>query len=59
MKEFRNILLDQQIRIHTDHENLTWFNLGRVTRWGLYIDEYSPDLQYIKGENNVVVDALS
>jgi hypothetical protein len=28
-------------------------------RWGLFIEEYSPDLQYIKGENNVVADALS
>ena len=25
----------------------------------MYIEEYSPDLQYIKGENNVVADALS
>ena len=28
-------------------------------RWRLYIEEYSPDLQYIKGENNVMADALS
>ena len=28
-------------------------------RWRLFIEEYSPDLQYIKGENNVVADALS
>ena len=28
-------------------------------RWRLYIEEYSPDLQYIKGEKNVVADALS
>ena len=28
-------------------------------RWRLYIEEYSPDLQYIKGENNVIADALS
>jgi cleavage and polyadenylation specificity factor subunit 1 len=28
-------------------------------RWRLYIEEYSPNLQYIKGENNVVADALS
>ena len=27
--------------------------------WRLYIEEYSPDLQYIKGENNVVADTLS
>ena len=25
----------------------------------MYIEEYSPDLQYIKGESNVVADALS
>src|SRR6056300_85523 len=28
-------------------------------RWRLYIEEYDPDLRYIKGENNVVADALS
>jgi hypothetical protein len=61
LKEFRNILLGQQIRVHTDHKNLTYktFNSDRVMRWRLYIEEYSPDLQYIKGEKNVVADALS
>ena len=28
-------------------------------RWCLFIEEYSPDLQYIKGKNNIVADALS
>ena len=28
-------------------------------RWHLFIEEYSPDLQYIKGKNNIVADALS
>ena len=61
LKEFRNILLGQQICVHTDHENLTYktFNSDRVMRWRLYIKEYSPDLKYIKGEHNVVADALS
>src|SRR6476661_4836545 len=61
LKEFRNILLGQQILVHTDHENLTYktFNSDRVMRWRLYIEEYSPDLQYIKDENNVMADALS
>jgi len=61
LKEFRNILLGQQIIVHTDHENLTYkhFNSDRVMRWRLFIEEYSPDLRYIKGENNVVADALS
>lgn len=61
LKEFRTILLGQQLIIHTDHENLTYknFNSDRVLRWRLYIEEYSPNLQYIKGEENVVADALS
>ena len=61
LKEFRNILLGQRIKVHTDHENLTYktFNSDRVMRWRLYIEEYSPDLQYIKGTHNIVADALS
>jgi hypothetical protein len=61
LKEFRNILLGQQIIVHTDHANLTNknFNSDRVMRGRLFIEEYPPDLQYIKGENNVVADALS
>ena len=42
LKEFRNILLGQQIRVHTDHENLTYktFHSKRVMHWRLYIEEY-------------------
>src|SRR5437868_727482 len=59
LKEFRNILLGQQIQVHTDHENLTYimFNSDRVMQWRLYIEEYSPDLQYIKGEKSAVADS--
>jgi hypothetical protein len=35
------------------------FNSEQVMCWRLYIEEYSPDLQYIKGTHNVVADALS
>jgi transposase InsO family protein len=61
LKEFRNILLGQDLIVHTDHENLTYvkFNSDRVMRWRLFIEEYSPSLRYIKGENNIVADALS
>ncbi len=61
LKEFRNILLGQQIIVHTDHQNLTYkkFTSDRVMRWRLFIEEYSPDLRYIKGKENVVADALS
>jgi hypothetical protein len=27
-------------------------------RWRLLLEEYSPELKYIKGENNTVADAL-
>jgi hypothetical protein len=28
-------------------------------RWRLLLEEYGPELIYIKGENNIVADALS
>ena len=61
LKEFRCILLGQQIQIHTDHKNLTYknFNTERVMRWRLILEEYSPELLYIKGSHNIVADALS
>ena len=61
LKEFRNILLGQKIIVHTDHKNLTCknFNTERVMRWRLVLEEYGPELRYIKGEQNIVADALS
>ena len=61
LKEFRNILLGQQIKVYTDHQNLTYktFNTERVMRWRLILEEFSPELIYIKGSKNVVADALS
>ena len=47
--------------IHTNHKNFVYKSLtsDRVLRWRLYIEEYSPEIKYIKGEKNVVTDALS
>ena len=61
LKEFRTILLGHRIIVHTDHKNLVCknFNTERVMRWRLILEEYGPELHYIKGENNIVADALS
>jgi hypothetical protein len=47
--------------VHTDHENLTYkhFNSDRIMRWRLFIEEYSPNLHYIKGIKHAAADALS
>ena len=60
LKEFRNIILGHQITVYTDHKNLTYktFNIECVMRWRLILEEFGPELKYIKLENNVVVDAL-
>ena len=61
LKEFRNILLGHQITVYNYHKNLTYnfFNTERVTRWRLILEEFGPELKYIRGENNVVANALS
>ena len=47
--------------VYTDHKNITYkfFNTERVMRWRLILKEFGPELKYVKGENNVVADALS
>jgi RNase H-like domain found in reverse transcriptase len=61
LKEYRNILLGQQIEVFTDHKNLVYktFNTEPVMRWRLIIEEFGPKLTYIKGASNIVADALS
>ena len=61
LKEFKNILLGHEIKVFTDHKNLTYkyFNTERVMWWCLILEEYGPELHYIKGERNIITDALS
>jgi len=61
LKEFKNILLGQDIIIHTDHKNLLYEKSAsdRIIRWRLLVEEYAPTFVHIKGEHNVVADALS
>jgi Integrase zinc binding domain/RNase H-like domain found in reverse transcriptase len=61
LKEFRNILLGQKLVVHTDHKNIIYGNLtnNRIARWRLLLEEFGPEYVHVKGEDNVVADALS
>ncbi len=63
LKEFNGILWGQDIKDYTDHKNLTRDALGltsdRVYRWRLLLEEYAPDIIYIKWIHNTVTGAVS
>jgi hypothetical protein len=61
MKEFQNILLGQRVTVHTDHLNLLYSKLAsnRLIRWRMLLEEFGPKFVHVKGERNVVADALS
>jgi hypothetical protein len=46
IKEFRDILLGQQVIVHTDHLNILYGKLSndRITRWILLLEEYRPNM---------------
>ena len=61
LKEFKNILLGQQIVVNTDHKKITYknFNMKCIMSWRLLIEEFGPTIKYIKGPKNIVANALS
>ena len=63
LKEFKGMLWGQQLKVFTDHKNLVRDALGltcdRVYRWRLLLEEYGPEIVYIKGVDNIVADAIS
>ncbi len=56
------MLWGQDIKVYTDHKNLTRDALGltsdRVYRWRLLLEEYATEIIYIKGIHNTVADAI-
>jgi hypothetical protein len=57
LKEFRDILLGEQVIVHTDHLNILYGKLSnndRITRWRLLLEEYGPNYVHIAGKNNIV-----
>ncbi len=63
LKEFKGMLWGQNIMVYTDHKNLTRDVLGltsdRVYRLRFLLEEYAPQIIYIKGIHNTVADAVS
>ncbi len=64
LKEFQGMLWGQTIKVYTNnHKNLTQDALGstsdRVYCWRLLLKEVAPEIVYIKGIHNTVVDAIS
>jgi hypothetical protein len=63
LKEFRRMLWGQTITVYIDHKNLTQDALGltsdRVYLWQLLLEEFAPEIVYIKGIHNTVADAIS
>jgi hypothetical protein len=62
LKEFKGMLWGQDIKVYTDHTNLTRDALGltsdRVYHWQLFLEEYAPKIIYIKEIQNTEVDAI-
>jgi hypothetical protein len=62
LKEFKGMLWGHDIKVYTDHKNLTRDALGltsdRVYRWRLLLEEYAPKIMHIKGIHNTVTDAI-
>ena len=59
-KEFQSMLISVSIHVFTDHNNLTFDELG--TQWILHwwkIEEFLPWLHYIEGSWNILADNCS
>jgi hypothetical protein len=60
---FKGMLWGQNINMFTDHANLTRDALGltsedQVYQWMLLLEEYGPEIVYIKGIHNTVADTV-
>jgi hypothetical protein len=62
LKEFKGMLWGQNLKVFTDHANLMRDALGltseKVYQWRLLLEEYGPEIVYIKGIHNPIADAV-
>ena len=62
LTKLEHYLRDVHFVLKTDHKNLVLLNTDpreKVQRWRLAIQYYDFDIEYIKGEDNVVADGFS
>jgi hypothetical protein len=62
LKKYDYLLKDNHFTLFTDHRNLTFVNNDpspKVKRWKVLFQDYTFDIAYIRGEDNVVADVFS
>ena len=64
LTKFRQYLVGNKFKIKTDHNNLKYFLEQkefneRQQKWVNKVQAYDFEIEYVKGKNNVVADALS
>ena len=64
LRNWRCYLSGRKFRVMTDHKSLQHFKTqpmlsGRQSRWKDIIADYDFDIEYVKGDTNVVADGLS
>jgi hypothetical protein len=63
LKKFQEMLWGQTIKVYTDDKNLTQDALGltsdRIYHSQYLLEEFAPEIVYIKGIHNTVADAIS
>ena len=60
--KLNHLLRDRKFVIHTDHKNLVFMKQSQssmVGRWFMALQELDFTIQYVKGKDNIVADALS
>jgi hypothetical protein len=62
LMEFQGMLWGQTIKVYTHHKNLTRDALGlasdKVYHWQLLLEEFAPEIVYMKGIHKTVANAI-
>ncbi len=58
---FCSMLLGAELNVHTNHKNILSIGNSSQQRlhWISYVDEYVPEIHYVGGPRNVIVDTFS